>query len=276
MAERLNDTDPQSPRALGGRTDPGLGEAPLLGSAPAPTVPSNPPAAEISPIPPAVRTPAPASASIDELLVGITGPRPPTSRREGASTPPPPVATDGARAYAAARPAPASQPMPPQEAVVISPSPSNASEPPARPPEPDSTRPIIRLAEERTVYTGRRALVRNLVVVIASAAVVALMMTSIMRWKEAQRAHGPSDVVVAAPVLEPEAPAASAPVEPALAVIQAASMAAVQPTVTAPALGASAHLAATPPKHLAKPPAPSKPAAPRTEGLDDLNREIRH
>jgi hypothetical protein len=284
MADRQNDTDPQSPRARAFRTDPGIGE---------PT----PIPARAAPVP----TPSPGSASIEELLDGITGPRPPPSRREGGSasraaratpTPPPGAARstsppEGMRAYAAARPAPASSPMPPHEPAVVSPPPPSLSQEttsPRKGPEPDSTRPTVRrIAEERTVYTGRRALIRNFSVVVASAGVVTLMMMSIMRWKEQRRARVPA-VVVAAPQLDPE-PAPSP--EPTGAQAQVAAPVAVRGSASTPvsselAPAASAGASTAAPASSAKPgvlrrtKGEGKPASPPRDSLDDLNRQIRH
>jgi len=98
MADRLNDTDPQSPVALQSRTDPGLGGPPPSVVARAHAEPEEPP------LPPA---PVVGSASIEQLLDGITGPRPPPSRRDGPES--------ESRAYSAARPAPPSHPTPPLE-----------------------------------------------------------------------------------------------------------------------------------------------------------------
>ena len=178
MADRLNDTDPQSPSAMQSRTDPGLGSPPphVVARAHVEAV-----EAEESLLPP---TPVPGSASIEELLDGITGPRPPPSSRRDL--------VEAARVYSAARPAPASHPTPPLEPAVFSPAPSSVSERdaltvPRAPLDPGSVRPFVRRGEERTVYTGRRAVLRNSVAVILSAVAVSAMMMGIMRWKEVLR-----------------------------------------------------------------------------------------
>ncbi len=217
MADRLNDTDPQSPRAIVTRTDPGLGTAGLGTAGPSSRPSGRPPRVEATPLPPPPPAVAPSqgSESIEALLDGITGPRPPISKRD--------TAPDGMRAYAAARHAPASQPMPPHEPLVVSPEPPRSGSAPGlrldleatmpRRPEPFSTRPVVgRAAEERTVYTGRRALLRNLAVLVGSSAVVGMMMMSIMRWKEAHRQQPSSAAAMSAPAV-PEAELSPAPVD---------------------------------------------------------------
>jgi hypothetical protein len=292
MANRLNDTDPQSPRAFGSRTDPGLGEPPpLVGTA----------GAEASPIPlPAMpATPSPGSTSIEELLDGITGPRPPSSRPQRQSRPRPvEAAPDAARAYAPARQAPASQPMPPAEPAVLTPEPplysgaggASRELTVPRKVEPESTPPVVRRpGDERTVHTGRRAVVRNFAAVTASSLAVALMMVTIMRWKEAH-SHGvpaPSDVAAL-----PAATADNVHPAPVSAGAQVAAVPVVAPPPTdvVPAAAATSGASVvTPVVQVAKPAGSAQkrpkagggakgtaaPAAP-ADALDDLNRQIRH
>jgi hypothetical protein len=294
MADRLNDTDPESPNALVHRTDPGLGEV----LAPAAMTASRDAAlaiaaaratpVELSPVPP-VPTPSPGSASIEELIDGITGPRPPppSSRREAAA-----AAADSARAYAAARPAPASHPLSPAEPLVVSPDPplySGAGRAPRdleipQMVQPESAPPVVRKpAEERTVFTGRRALVRKLAVVMASSAAVAMIMMTTMRWKEAQRPHRPSEVVVL-PAAPEESQDPSARVSAGAAQVTATPVA-VAPPVVVPAATASVTPAATaaaavpvakPAVSAQKRVRPEAKPVPQQDGLDDLNRQIRH
>ena len=95
--------------------------------------------------------------------------------------------------------------------------------------EPRSLRPVIRRAEERTVYTGRRALVRNAVAVILSAAAVAVMMMSIMRWREGQHPRAAAAVVVLPP--QPDTDPVQAGPAPTLVIV---SPAAVPPPPVSP------------------------------------------
>ena len=288
MATRLNDTDPQSPVALQARTDPGIG-GPLAIVMGAPQ-----PEPEEPPLPP---TPTPGSASIEELLDGITGPRPPPSRRDGAarpSAPPRREGVDSVRAYAPARPAPPSYPTPPLEPAVLSPEPSDAvpPEPSKRPaperdtltvprsmPDPSSVRPVVRRGEEQTVYTGKRAILRNSVTVLLSAVAVTVAMMAIMRWKDAHRPRSASlspVIVEGALAPTPEAPAATGPA-PTIVIVSppppappAESVAAI-PAAAAPAPSASAVPASK--RFLGSRRAKLTPP---TGSLDDLNREISH
>jgi hypothetical protein len=278
MSDRLNDTDPQSPAAMPSRTDPGIGSPP-------PIVVARPVAEveESSPLPP---TPVPGSASIEELLDGITGPRPPpSSRREG---------PEAARVYSAARPAPASHRTPPPQPAVFSPEPPDGTFParpdrgphqlvserdaltvPRAPLDPGSTRPVVRRGEERTVYTGRRALMRNSVAVILSAVAVTAMMMGIMRWKEAHRPpHAALEPIVESPL--PPTPEV-VPTGPAPTIVIVSPPPAETSTAPVVATSASAAASAPPvvprrlpwPRHMR--------AAPAASGsLDDLNREISH
>jgi hypothetical protein len=336
MADRLNDTDPQSPRAFGSRTDPGLGRAvvdasdgPAPEDAPSP-VPARaePPlpraaaaAEDHSPLPP-VPTPSTGTASIEELLNGITGPRPPPSRRESTPSPPrttpapasvratpppgsvrvtpapaparvaPAAGPDADRAYAAARPAPASRPMTPAEPLVVSaPPPPYSSAESARQDsdvplkmEPESAPPVERRpVEVRTVSTGRRALIRNLAVAVVSAAGVAGAMMAAMRWNEVHHPRGPSEVVVLPPVPDETPTATALPVAAAVAppetTPEPAPLAAA-PVVPIPTVSASAVtplVKAAPSASAAKRVrADARSAEPPAESLDDLNRQIRH
>jgi hypothetical protein len=282
MADRLNDTDPQSPRALGSKTDPGLGTEPVV-------LPprATPRVAQLA----TSSTPPPAedSAAIEELLDGITGPRPPASSRAR----PHREGSDGDRAYAAARPAPPSRSMPPPEPLVVSPEPPHyevvGHEPPEddamrRRPDPSSTRPVVRrAAEERTVLTGRRALIRNIGVAVASSVVVALSMMTIMRWRETHRPRRASAVVVLPAVPDPEAPTPSAAATPSppSAVTGAAALTAIAtavpssaPTPMPPQPPSAASARATSGGKRGK--GEAKVPSPAASSLDDLNREIRH
>jgi len=187
--------------------------------------------------------------------------------------------------------------MPPPEPLVVSPDPplySGAGREPRdleetvpRKADPASTRPVVRKpAEERTVYTGRRALVRNLAVVVASSAVMALMMMTIMRWKEAHRPHRPSEVVVLPAVADDVAPGAQVSAPPTEVAAAPAALAQVA-TVAVEALPAAPVASApevAPVVRVAKPVgsspkrgrAAAKGAAASAESLDDLNRQIRH
>jgi hypothetical protein len=282
MADRINDTDPQSPHALSARTDPGLGSPPVHAS------PHLPPARPFAAAPP-----APGPASIEELIDGITGPRPPPSRRESAGA-------DSARAYSAARPVPTPRAMGPREPLVVSPEPPlysgagsvprHATEEMPRGPDPASTRPVVRAArhgegasgaagrpaDALTVYTGRRALLRNVGVALASAAAVAVMMVTIMRWKEAHRPPRAPEVVVlpavpdSEPSVAPQAVVAAAAIAPAPAVPATSDPA----PAAAPAVTASAARPAAPAPRRPRTTLEAKPKAP--ESLDDLNRQISH
>jgi hypothetical protein len=279
MADRPNDTDPQSPRALAFRTDPGLGGSPaVLGPRVTPANGVRMP--DLSPPPPAVPTPSPGSASIEALLDGITGPRPPPAKRD--------VAPGSTRAYAAARLAPASQMSQKtrvQEPLVVSPEPSSVAEgnagSEASPKlDPASTRPVARrTGQERTVYTGRRAVLRNLAAVAGSSVVVGLALLTVMRWNEAGRARRAAAGIAPPPVLAVSSspPSVDPPVvsasEPAGEVPAAITTAAP----TAPLMPSSAASAPKPAASVAKhPKAQSKPSAPANDSLDDLNRQIRH
>jgi hypothetical protein len=299
MADRPNDTDPQSPRALALRTDPGLGAPAVLGPRPTPVPATTLRGADLSP-PPAVPTPSPGSASIEALLDGITGPRPPPAKRD--------VAPGSTRAYAAARLAPASRRTPLREPLVVSPEPPQVGDGTGRETGPEeearqrldpfSTRPVARRpAEERTVYTGRRALLRNLAAVAGSSVVVGLVLLTVVRWNEASHlrkaAAGASAVAspsfgnASAPSVPP-APASESG-EPASQAVGAGGAgevpagvtvtvgtAALVPPIAANA-SASAPIAPKPvgsaPKRAKAQPRPSAAAA---DSLDDLNRQIRH
>jgi hypothetical protein len=265
MTDRLNDTDPQSPAAMQSRTDPGLGGPP-------PVVVVGP----RDPLPPQVTSPPPGDGSIDELLDGITGPRPaPSSRRK---------VPEGARAYAAARPAPTPQPMPAAEPLVLSLEPAPVSERdaltvPRQVEAAGSTRPVVRFREERTVISERRALVRNVVAVIFSSALFAGGLVAVLHWNEAR---APRPAAGAAVVMAPLAPSPEVPATTASIVI-------VSPpppeTVAAPA-PAPAPVASTP-SASASAPSPLRASFPKRTrtvqrvaapagSLDDLNREISH
>jgi hypothetical protein len=271
MADRLNDTDPQSPRALGSKTDPGLGSEPAL-------LPPRPPPRVGQLAAPSSTPPPTATASIEEVLDGITGPRPPpSSRREGA---------DGDRAYVSARPAPRPRSMPPPEPLVVSPDPPHYEvagrdhrdgDPAPRRPDPSSTRPVVRKSEERTVLTGRRALIRNLGVAVASSVVVGLMMMTIMRWKETHRPRRASAVVVLPPVpeLETVAPPATIPPPPA-ATIVGGVVPVIPSSAPAPSLAPTVAASKGPGPAGKRGKGEAKTAPPAASGLDDLNREIRH
>ena len=289
MPNGPNDTDPQSPRALANRTDPGLGGDPaVLGPRARTSLSATPP--------PAVPTPSPGSASIEELLDGITGPRPAPARRD--------AAPGSTRAYAAARHAPTSQRMPPQEPLVVSPVPPPAydasggsfeayagrelaaapvDEERTAKVDPASTRPVVKRGEERTVYTGRRALVRNLAVALGSSVVVALTMLTVMRWKEAQRPTVSVVVVPPLPSLDDTHPASEVP-SVTTDVIPAALETSVAAATPAPALAPlspttmSEHEAtsAKPAPTVAKRPKSTPKPSPSPDALDDLNRQIRH
>jgi hypothetical protein len=209
MAERLNDTDPQSPRAFS-RTDPGLGE---------PVMPASQRAERMTPPAPQV---AARPASIEDILDGITGPRPPSSRpsrarmagvpvRTGLAVPPPAQASAPKRSAEAPDPALYSAAG---EAPAVAEPAARELEPLPRV-EPESAPPVARRAiEERTVHTRQRAIARNLAVLAVSSAAVAVMMLTILRWREAHRPHHASEVVVL-----PAAPAET--VEPAGAPVEA-------------------------------------------------------
>jgi hypothetical protein len=263
MTDRLNDTDPQSPAAMQSRTDPGLGGPP-------PVVVVGPK----DPLPPQVTPPPPpGDASIDDLLDGITGPRPaPSSRRK---------VPEGSRVYAAARPAPTPQPMPVAEPLVLSPEPAAVSDRdaltvPRQVETAGSTRPVMRFREERTVISERRALVRNVVAVIFSSALFAGGMVTVLHWKEAR---APQPAAGAAVVMAPLPPSPEVPATTASIVIVSPPptepVAASTPAVTATAATAAS---ASPPPRSVLPrrirtvPRVSAPAG----SLDDLNREISH
>ncbi len=269
MADRLNDTDPQSPAAMQSRTDPGLGSPPPIMIAHGQPPPSQHVEPEDSPLPP---TPVPGSASIEELLDGITGPRPPpSSRREG---------PDAVRAYSAARPAPASHPTPPIEPAVFSPAPPSVSERdaltvPRAPLEPGSVRPVVRRGEERTVYTGRRALLRNTVAVILSAVAVTAMMMGIMRWKEGHRPPRAAMQPIVESPLPPTPEVATAGPAPTIVIVSPPPAETSAPSAPA-ASSAPVVPAASAPKRLQPVKRVMKPAPPPAGSLDDLNREISH
>jgi len=273
MADRPNDTDPQSPRALAFRTDPGIGDSPaVLGPRLTPANGVRVP--DFSPPPPAVPTPSPGSASIEALLDGITGPRPPPAKRD--------VAPGSTRAYAAARLAPPSQRPPMREPLVVSPEPppvgggngEGASEAPKV--DPASTRPVARRGEVRTVYTGRRALLRNLAAVAGSTVVVGLALLTVMRWNEAGRARRAAEA--AAFAVPPAVPSDDAPAlppsEPASEPVAEAPAAVTTAAASAPAASTSLPKPAGSALKRSKP--QSKPSVPATDSLDDLNRQIRH
>jgi hypothetical protein len=273
MSDRLNDTDPQSPAAMQTRTDPGLGSPP-------PVVVVGPK----DPLPPDGTSPAspergphqdvgapPADGSIDDLLDGITGPRPaPSSRRK--------AAPEGSRAYSAARPAPTPQPMPAHEPLVLSPEPPAVGERDAltvpRQVDAGSTRPVVRVREERTVISERRALARNVVAVIFSSALFAAAMVAALHWKEARapQAAGAAAVVMAPLPPSPEVPATTAsivivsPPPPEVAAAPAPA------PITSTAASATVPLRSTFPKRIRTMPRVAAPAG----SLDDLNREISH
>ena len=283
MADRLNDTDPQSPVALQSRTDPGLGGPPPSVVARAHAEP------EEQPLPPA---PVVGSASIEQLLDGITGPRPPPSRRDGPES--------ESRAYSAARPAPPSHPTPPLEPAVLSPTPPPALvltptpppalySPPLRlgerdaltvqrgMPDPSSIRPVVRRAEERTVYTGRRAMVRNSVAVVLSGVAVTAAMMAIVHWKEARG----SASAVLAPIVEAPLPPAPevAPAGPAPTIVIMSPPPPPPPAAATVAASPAPAPSASPaplPKRLTVPGAKRSKVAPAQGSLDDLNREISH
>jgi hypothetical protein len=263
MTDRLNDTDPQSPAAMQSRTDPGLGGPP-------PVVVVGPK----DPLPPQITPPPPGDGSIDDLLDGITGPRPaPSSRRK---------VPEGSRAYAAARPAPTPQPMPAHEPLVLSPEPAAVSERdaltvPRQVEAPGSTRPVMRVREERTVISERRALVRNVVAVIFSSALFAGGMVAVLHWKEAR---APQPAAGAAVVMAPLPPSPEVPATTASIVIvslpppETVAAAALAPVASTPAAATSATvpLRAAFPKRTRTTPRVAAPAG----SLDDLNREISH
>jgi hypothetical protein len=137
-------------------------------------------------------------------------------------------------------------------------------------PEPGSVRPVVRRAEEQTVYTGRRAILRNSVVVMLSAVAVTTAMMGIMRWKES---HRPSSTALAPIVEAPLPPSVDvAPPGPAPTIVivsppppPAASVAAS--LVTAPSASSAPKRVVGVKRVKEMPPAGS---------LDDLNREISH
>jgi hypothetical protein len=224
----------------------------------------------------------PASESIEALLDGITGPRPPPpASRRGEIGP----AAD--RVYAAARPAPASQPTAaPEPPLVVSPEPARVA--PAEPPPAggqvsaanEATRPVARRArdeptlrqrrkEEKTVFTGRRAVIRNATVMILSASIVAVLMMSILRWRERRPA-------------ERAAAAGTPPPQPDPPPVQPSAPATVAASDNDPAQAAPAQASAPAPPATGKSPAPARHSrgdrgrSTQQNSLDDLNRQIRH
>jgi hypothetical protein len=146
-------------------------------------------------------------------------------------------------------------------------------------PDPSSVRPVVRRGEEQTVYTGKRAILRNSVAVLLSAVAVTVAMMAIMRWKEAHRPRSASlsPVIVEgalSPTPEPPAATERAPtiviVSPPPPPPPAASVAAI-PAATASASSASA--APTSKRSLG---ARRVKLTPPAGSLDDLNREISH
>ncbi len=200
---------------------------------------------------------------MDDLLEGITGPRPPPSSRR--FTPRPATVTRPA-ANVGDRNTP-NNALPRFE-------PARRSAPPSV--DPGSIRPTVRRAEEMTVYTGRRAMLRNAATVVASACLVTAVLLSAIEWNEGR--HGAA-----------AAAAAPAPVAPPPLALTAAVPPAPPPPVTPaiPSVEATALPVAAPPPTPA--PAATAPPAPPTSGaikrvkgrapagnLDDLNRAIRH
>jgi hypothetical protein len=231
-----NDTDPQSPRARASRTDPGSGGAP----------PSGPRSVPFGDEPPRVKplTPLPSPSSIETLLDGITGPRPPTSKTT------PGVFASEIRAT----------PLPRHAPVLAG----------------------VERAQDTTVYTARRAMVRNTLAVIVSGAFVALLLVFVVRWSDVRHSSSSppkvEGVTASAPPREdplppapvaPPVPAAPAPPAP----VAAASTASTASGSASPAVAAK--LPPPPRKPAGRATDAKKPAA-HAEDLDDLNRQIRH
>ncbi len=143
--------------------------------------------------------------------------------------------------------------------------------------DPYSTRPVVgRAVEERTVYTGRRALLRNLAVLVGSSAVVAMTLLSVLRWKEAHRVRPSVTTVVHAPTTEDEVPVVAPAPVPAIespAAIPAAVRAVTSGTAVASVTTATAGAKPAPSASAKRAKTEPKPGA---ASLDDLNREIRH
>jgi hypothetical protein len=139
--------------------------------------------------------------------------------------------------------------------------------------EPGSTRPVVRRGDERTVYTGRRALLRNSVAVILSAVAVTAMMMGIMRWKEAHRPPAAAlQPIVESPLTPTPEVAATGPA-PTIVIV---SPPPAETSAPLAATSASAAPSATPiaPKRVQAP--KRMKAVPASGSLDDLNREISH
>jgi hypothetical protein len=293
-----NDTDPQSPRARAARTDPGLGE-PVPAAAQATARASAP--LPFDGEPPRVKplTPVPASSSIETLLDGITGPRPPLPKSTAQTSGEPAATFQGA-----ARPVVPRHPTPPIEPLVMTPDPSvpgaagiatpNAGSVTATtrlPRRPDgSLRPTVQRALDTTVYTTRKAMLRNGAAVLLSGVVVAALLFTFVRWNDGRsraRAALASSRIDEATVAPPatEMPLPPPRIEPAPVAVTSPPEVTRPPAATAPqgagpvASSPSPARASAPKRAPAKAVVPvesKKPAPAAGDDLDDLSRQIRH
>lgn len=294
-----NDTDPQSPRARAARTDPGLGEPVLTAAHATPRAPAPLP---FDGEPPRVKplTPVPASSSIETLLDGITGPRPPlpksTAQTSGES-----AATFQGVAHAVVP----RHPTPPIEPLVMTPDPSvpgaagiatpgggSVTATTRLPRRPDgSLRPTVQRAQDTTVYTTRKAMLRNGAAVLLSGVVVAALLFTFVRWNDARSrarsaaASSHTDPATVAAPPPPEMPLPPPRIEPPpIAVTSAPELA--RPPAPGAAQGTSVAASSPSPARTSTPkrvPAravvpvePKKPAPAAGDDLDDLSRTIRH
>ena len=293
-----NDTDPPSPRAPAARTDPGLGE-PVPGAAQA--TPRAPSPLPFDGEPPRVKplTPVPASSSIETLLDGITGPRPPLPKSTAETS-----GESAATFHGAARAVVPRHPTPPIEPLVMTPDPSvpgaagiatpNAGSVTATtrlPRRPDgSLRPTVQRAQDTTVYTTRKAMVRNGAAVLLSGVVVAALLFTFVRWNDARspaRSAAASshtdEATAAAPAIEMPLPAPR--IEPPPVVVTSTPELARPPAPSAALVAGATASSASPARTSAPKRAPARPAAPVEprkpapapgDDLDDLSRQIRH